>query len=117
MKIHTININLTSVVSDEPEETVPCNTCILCCEKLSPFLSPEEIASGLYPISLIEPTIAQKKLNEDSGPTVVLYRNKTGGCGMLVNGKCSIYDYRPKACKQFDCRKGHHPNIPNMIDK
>jgi Fe-S-cluster containining protein len=117
MKIQTININLSSIKSEEPEEIVPCGTCTLCCEKLSPFLSPEEVASGLYPLSLINPTIEQKQINPDIGPVVVLYRKKEGGCGMFIDGKCSIYEYRPKACRQFDCRKGHHPTIPNMIDK
>jgi Fe-S-cluster containining protein len=117
MKINIININLTSISSEEIEENVPCGSCTLCCEKLSPYLTPEEIASGLYPISLVNPTEEQKNINPDVGPTVVLYRKKEGGCGMFVDGKCSIYEYRPISCRQFDCRKGHHPNIPNMIDK
>lgn len=110
-----IRINLTSIVSDEPEENVPCGTCTLCCEKLSPYLSPEEVASGLYPLSLIQPTEEQIKQNPNIGPIVSLYRKKEGGCGMFVDGKCSIYDIRPKSCRQFDCRKNHHPLIPNMI--
>jgi len=28
---------------------------------------------------------------------------------MFIDGKCSIYEYRPKSCRQFDCRKHHHP--------
>lgn len=33
----------------------------------------------------------------------------TGGCSQFKDGKCSIYEDRPVACRQFDCRKGHHP--------
>lgn len=117
MQILINNINLTSIISGEPEEAVPCGTCTLCCEKLSPYLSPMEIDSGLYPLSLIQPTSEQLAHDPEMGPVVVLYRKKEGGCGMFIDGKCSIYDYRPKACRQFDCRKGHHPTIPNMIDK
>ena len=109
-----ININLTSISSDEPLENVPCGNCTLCCEKLSPFLMPEEVASGLYPLSLIQPSPAEMLANLNIGPIVSLYRKKEGGCGMFVNGKCSIYEYRPMACRQFDCRKGHHPKIPDM---
>lgn len=112
-----ININLTSVSSDESIEDVPCGTCTLCCEKLSPHLTPEEVASGLYPLSLIQPTPEQLQTNSTIGPIVALYRKKEGGCGMFVDGKCSIYDTRPLACRQFDCRKGHHPKIPNMTTK
>lgn len=112
-----ININLTSIGSDEPLEVVPCGACTLCCEKLSPYLTPEEVASGIYPLSLVQPSEQHLAENSDVGPIVVLYRKKEGGCGMFINGKCSIYETRPKACRQFDCRKSHHPNIPNMIDK
>ena len=109
-----ININLTSITSDEEEADVPCGSCTLCCEKLAPLLSPEEVASGLYPLSLIQPTEQEMRENPEVGPIVTLYRKKEGGCGMFIDGKCSIYDIRPKSCRQFDCRKGHHPSIPDM---
>lgn len=110
-----ININLTSIGTNEEVSDVPCGTCSLCCEKLSPLLSPEEIASGLYPLSLIQPSEQERAEQPDVGPIVSLYRKKEGGCGMFVDNKCSIYSYRPLSCRQFDCRKGHHPTIPNMF--
>lgn len=110
------NINLTAAMTDEVISEVPCGSCTLCCQKLSPYLTPEEIASGKYPISLVNPSQEQLNLNPNVGPLVVLYRKKEGGCGMFVDGKCSIYEDRPIACRQFDCRKGHHPSIPNMVN-
>jgi len=110
-KYQIININLTSVSSDEPIEDVPCGTCTLCCETLAPHLTPEEVASGLYPLSLIQPTQTQLQDNPEIGPIVTLYRKKEGGCGMLIDNKCSIYNYRPISCRQFDCRKSHHPSL------
>jgi Fe-S-cluster containining protein len=107
-----INVNLTSLSSDEPIENVPCGSCTLCCEKLSPYLTVEEIQSGQYPISLLNP---ENPNDPEAGPTIVLYRKVDGGCGMFIDKKCSIYETRPKACRQFDCRKGHHPKIPNMV--
>jgi hypothetical protein len=50
MKINIININLTSISSEEPEENVPCGSCTLCCEKLSPYLTPEEVTNYLIKI-------------------------------------------------------------------
>lgn len=114
VQYHIININLTAVSTDEPIEVVPCGSCNLCCKKLSPYLTPDEIASGLYPISLIQPEILELSDNPNIGPKVALYRNPDGGCGMLKNEQCSIYDIRPLACRQFDCRKQHHPSIPDM---
>lgn len=116
MKYQIININLTSMSSDEPIEEVPCGSCTRCCEKLTPNLLPEEVASGLYPLSLIQPSEEQLRANPEIGPIVTLYKKKDGGCGMFVDGNCSIYSYRPIACRQFDCRKGHHSSIPNMIN-
>lgn len=110
-----ININLTACNTDEEESNVPCGHCSECCKLLVPFLTPEEIASGLFPLSLIQPSDEQLLANPTIGPIVSLYRKKEGGCGMFVDGKCSIYEYRPKACRQFDCRKGHHTKIPNMV--
>lgn len=110
-----ININLTAITNDEPIVDVPCKTCTFCCQQLSPYLTPEEIGSGLYPISLLRPTQQEIDIEPNIGPKVALFRNYAGGCSMLIDNKCSIYDYRPKACRQFDCRKGHHPGVPNMI--
>lgn len=115
MFFRIINVNLTSVQSNEPESEVKCGSCTLCCEKLAPYLTPEEASSGLYPLSLIEPSREMIELNPEVGPIVTLYRKKDGGCGMFVDGKCTIYEHRPFACRQFDCSKGHHPNIPNMV--
>lgn len=105
--IHTISTTISAMLSDEPIADVPCGSCNKCCQLLSPYLTPDEIASGMYPISLI---------NGPEGPVVVLFRNPQGGCGMLIDGKCSIYETRPVACRQFDCRKGHHPST-NAIAK
>lgn len=107
--VHSIDIKLTAITSDEPISDVPCGSCTLCCQLLSPFLTPEEISSGKYPLSIVNP------INNDEGPTVVLFRNKNGGCSMLVDNKCSIYHDRPVACRQFDCRKGHHPKTNGVL--
>ena len=112
-----ININLTSITSDEVIENVPCGSCTTCCEKLAPHLSVSEIQSGLYPLSLVNPDSSHLRENPNTGPIVTLYRKKDGGCGMFIDNKCSIYDIRPIACRQFDCRKGHYPGIPDLTSK
>jgi Fe-S-cluster containining protein len=37
-------------------------------------------------------------------PVVVLGYDKYGHCPMLKDGKCSIYEYRPLTCRNYDCR-------------
>jgi Fe-S-cluster containining protein len=103
------NVNLITITSDEPVEDVPCGDCTACCQLLAPHLTPEEISSGRFPLSLT---------NTPEGPVVTLYRKPEGGCSMFIDGKCSIYEERPLACRQFDCRKGHHPKTNQVsIDK
>jgi Fe-S-cluster containining protein len=97
---HTLQVNLTAIESTEPISDVPCGTCTFCCQILAPYLTREEISSGIYPLSI------GKLKNGD--PVITLFKNSHGGCGMFINGKCSIYEKRPLACRQFDCRKGHH---------
>lgn len=109
-----ININLTSVSTDEPISDVPCGECTMCCQLLAPYLTPEEVTSGKYPISLVNPSREQLLQNPNIGPTVTIYKNPTGGCSLFIDGKCSIYEHRPLACRQFDCRKGHHPKLTEV---
>ena len=106
--IHKINVNLSSVESTDPPVDVPCGTCTLCCQILSPYLTPEEVNSGLYPISLVSPTPDLLARDPQVGPVVTMFKNPQGGCSMFQDGKCTIYDRRPSACRKFDCRKGHH---------
>jgi hypothetical protein len=35
---------------------------------------------------------------------MVLGYDERGHCAMLVDGKCSIYEHRPRACRTYDCR-------------
>jgi Fe-S-cluster containining protein len=97
--IQTLSTTISAMISDEDISEVPCGTCNMCCKLFTPYLTPKEIASGQYPLSLID---------GPEGPIVALYRKPEGGCGMLIDDKCSIYENRPLSCRQYDCRKGHH---------
>ena len=39
--------------------------------------------------------------------------NVEGGCPFLINNRCSIYKFRPKTCRYFDCRD--NPNLMYSI--
>lgn len=114
MNINKININLTSVTTNNPISDVPCGSCNLCCVLLSPHLTVEEISSGKYPISLVQPDEKILAIDPLAGPIVTMFKNKHGGCAMFLDNKCSIYEDRPIACRQFDCRKGHHPKTNDI---
>jgi len=73
-KYKIININLTSIDSSDPISDVPCGTCTKCCEVLTPFLTPEEVSSGLYPLSLIQPDKKMLLENPNVGPLVAMFK-------------------------------------------
>lgn len=108
---HIIPVRLATIESDEPISDVPCGSCTRCCELLAPYLTPQEVSSGKYPLSLTQPSASQLQESPGIGPIVTIYRTTTGGCGMLIDNRCSIYEDRPLACRQFDCRKGHYPGL------
>jgi Fe-S-cluster containining protein len=106
---HTQDVRLTSIAALEPFADVPCGSCNACCRFLAPHLTPSEISSGKYPLSLI---------NGPEGPVVTMWKDaETGGCAMFKDNKCSIYEDRPVACRQFDCRKGHHPKTNKIAEE
>lgn len=112
-----ININLTAINSSASISDVPCGSCTRCCEILTPFLTPEEVSSGRYPLSLIQPDKNMILENPNVGPLTAMFKKSpTGGCSMFVGGQCSIYDYRPRSCRQFDCRSAGHPET-NKVAK
>jgi Fe-S-cluster containining protein len=113
-----VNINLTAIQNDAEIADVPCDGCTKCCETLAPYLTSDEISSGKYPLSITSPTPDDKISEPKCGPIITLYKNPvTLGCGMFKDGICTIYDIRPIACRQFDCRKGHHHSLVKFAEE
>jgi hypothetical protein len=79
-------VAVTDLTSD-----VPCNGCTACCRSgLRVVLSLRESGEGL------ETELVDGRRG--------LKQNADGSCVHLVDGKCSVYEHRPIACRSFDCR-------------
>jgi len=79
---------------------VPCGECTACCQS-SYFIhigSNEIQTLSLIPDELKFPAPGLPEGN------VLLGYDENGRCPMFINDKCSIYEYRPKTCRTFDCR-------------
>jgi Fe-S-cluster containining protein len=79
---------------------VPCGECTACCTS-SQFvhIGPDEKDSLAHiPKKLLFPAPLLPKGH------VVLGYDQKGRCPMLVKGRCSIYEHRPKTCRTYDCR-------------
>lgn len=107
MKFKIFEIKAVAIERDDEESTVPCGSCADCCIFLSPILTPEEFMSGKYVYTLLTTP-------DPSLPSIGIPRDENG-CYYLKEGKCSIYDDRPKACRQFDCRRNHYPPFKNLV--
>lgn len=72
---------------------VPCGTCTLCCRvyrvPLAPWEDPADFAG------LVE---------GDGSGGWRLRHGPDNACINLVEGRCTIYERRPAACRAFDCR-------------
>lgn len=79
---------------------VPCGACSACCTS-SQFVhvAPDEAdALAHLPSALLVPAPGLPPGH------VVLGYDEHGRCPLLVGGRCSIYDHRPRACRTYDCR-------------
>jgi Fe-S-cluster containining protein len=78
---------------------VPCGTCTACC-RASYFIhiEPDEVET-LRRI----PKALQFDAPGRPGHVVLGY-DERGHCPMLVDDRCSIYEHRPRTCRQYDCR-------------
>jgi Fe-S-cluster containining protein len=79
---------------------VPCDGCTACCTS-SQFVhigAGETDTLAHIPAELVFPAPRLPPGN------VVLGYDKNGHCPMLVDGACSIYEHRPRACRTYDCR-------------
>lgn len=79
---------------------VACGECIGCCSS-SYFIhvNPEDV--GAY--RLIPGEVLFSAPGLPDGHFVMGY-DKNGLCPMMKDGKCSIYEHRPKTCRDYDCR-------------
>jgi len=79
---------------------VPCGTCTACCTS-SQFvhIGPDETDTLAHvPAALLFPAPRLPRGH------MLLGYDERGHCPMLVDGRCSIYEHRPRTCRTYDCR-------------
>lgn len=79
---------------------VPCGECKACCmsSKFIHIAKEETKSLSVIPKKLLFPAPLLPK-----GSKILGY-NEKGHCPMLIKDNCSIYDYRPRTCRNYDCR-------------
>ena len=102
----------------EPDCIVDCSGCsTLCCKGMfAPTLTPTEFLSGKYPTRLFELNSVLKKRFPKVDWLATLDVKEGQVCRFLTkDGKCSIWEKRPKACKVYDCREDPRPEIKKIV--
>ncbi len=89
---------LTSLAG-RADADVPCGSCTACCRS-SQFIL---IEPGEPARSHIDPGLLAAAAGLPAGFDVMGY-DEHGHCPMLVDERCSIYEYRPRTCRTYDCR-------------
>jgi uncharacterized protein len=93
-------VSTRAAARGEADAVVPCDGCTACCTA-SQFvhIAPDELdALAHIPSELLAPAPGRPPGH------VVLGYDGLGRCPMLVDGRCSIYEHRPRTCRTYDCR-------------
>jgi uncharacterized protein len=91
---------MAAALRDDAAVTVPCGGCTACCTS-SQFvhIAPDETAT----LAQIPPELLFAAPGRPKGHVLLGY-DENGHCPMLVAGRCSIYEQRPRTCRTYDCR-------------
>ncbi len=93
-------VELQGALRGERGSEVPCDGCTACCTA-SQFIpiGPDETATlARIPKALRFPAPGLPRGH------VLLGYDERGHCPMLIEGRCSIYEDRPRTCRTYDCR-------------
>ncbi|MCE9620737.1 MAG: YkgJ family cysteine cluster protein [Actinomycetia bacterium] len=106
---------MQDAIRGERDSDVPCNGCTACCTA-SQFIhiAPDETDT----LAHVPPQLLFPAPRMPAGHVLMGY-DQSGQCPMLKNGKCSIYNHRPRTCRTYDCRVfpavGIEPDDQNAI--
>ena len=91
---------MRAAISGERGSDVPCGGCTACCTS-SQFvhIGPDETDTLSHiPAALLFPAPRSPRGH------LLLGYDERGHCPMLIDGRCSIYEHRPRTCRTYDCR-------------
>src|SRR2546429_9001558 len=84
-----------SLRSGKGGSAVPCSACTACCRSsMFIHIKPEETQTiQRMPCALLFPALGMPEGH------VLMGYNDNGHCPMLIDNKCSIYEYRRQTCR------------------
>jgi Fe-S-cluster containining protein len=91
---------MRDALQGQADSDVPCDGCTACCTS-SQFvhIGPDETKT----LSRIPKELLFPAPRMPAGHALLGY-DERGHCPMLRDGRCSIYEDRPRTCRTYDCR-------------
>jgi Fe-S-cluster containining protein len=91
---------MRAAIRGERDADVDCDGCSACCTAGQfVHIGPDETATlARIPRRLLFPAPLMPQGH------VVIPHDARGHCPLLVGGRCSIYEDRPRTCRTYDCR-------------
>jgi Fe-S-cluster containining protein len=91
---------MQAALRGDADAEVPCGSCTACCtsSQFVPIGPDESDTLAHIPAALLFPAPRLPKGH------LLLGYDERGHCPMLVDGRCSIYEHRPRTCRAYDCR-------------
>ena len=81
-----------------------CSQCGVCCKLFVINLNEKEYNSGKYNLVFDEfEFVSDFEEAELIGANLIMQKEDGETCIYLIEGKCSIHDDRPQACRDFFC--------------
>jgi len=91
---------MRAALRGERNSDVPCDGCTACCTS-SQFVHVEPTDTAA--LAVIPPELLFPAPGLADGHWVMGF-DQDGCCPMFVDGRCSIYEMRPRTCRVYDCR-------------
>jgi Fe-S-cluster containining protein len=91
--------NIVHRLNEKVAPMIDCSTCCNCCKEIQPLLNEKEIAEMARGVKMTAADFKKKyivKATDAEG-----YTFNTAPCPFLVNNRCSMYNFRPDACRSF----------------
>ncbi len=95
-KIHDIEL---SKIHDDVFAVTDCLACANCCKNHSPIFIESDIIRIAKHLRMSVAEFFRKHLLTDEDGDIVLHTQPY--IFLAVDNKCSIYEYRPKACREY----------------
>ncbi|HEY1737326.1 MAG TPA: YkgJ family cysteine cluster protein [Acidimicrobiia bacterium] len=93
-------VTLRRALRGDASSDVPCDGCTACCtaSQFVPVDPDESDALAHIPGDMLFPAPGMPPDH------LLMGYDAHGACPMFVDGGCSIYEHRPRACRVYDCR-------------